>query len=258
MDLATLLGIFIALLCIVTGNLLEGGDPTDILLPSPFVIVVPTTFMVALAGGRLTDVKNIIAATKAAYASKHHDPSESVETMVRFAEKARREGLLALEEAAQDVKDPFLRKGVQLAVDGTDPEQLRDILEAEITARKKQGKIPAKFYTDAGGYAPTIGIIGTVLGLVHVLQNLSDPGSLGPAISAAFIATLLGVGSANIFYLPLAQKIKRITEDEVHHMEAVVEGIVAIQSGSNPRVVHQKLTAFLGITESQPAGRRAA
>ncbi len=258
MDLATLIGIIVAFTSILVGMILEGGNPASLISPSAFMIVIPTTFGVSLAGGYLKDIGVIVAATKNAFMTKTHDPGEAIELMVKFAEKARREGLLALEEAVKDVEDPFLKKGVEMAVDGTDPEQLREILEAEIAAKKKLNKIPAAFFTSAGGYAPTIGIIGTVLGLVHVLHNLSDAAALGPAISAAFIATLFGVSSANIVYLPVATRLKRLAEEEAHHMEAVVEGIVAIQAGSNPRVIQQKLNAYMGIAPSGKDKDKAA
>jgi len=247
MDLASVIGLAIAFTSVLVGMILEGGNPAALISPSAFMIVIPTTLAVAMAGGYLKDMKGVIAAVKGALMTKTHDSSESIELMVQFAEKARREGLLALEEAVKDVEDPFLKKGIEMAVDGTDPEELREILEAEISAKKAHDKVPIAYMTGAGGYAPTIGIIGTVLGLVHVLHNLSDAASLGPSVSAAFIATLFGVGTANLIYLPLATKMKRIAEGEAHHMEAIVEGIVAIQAGSNPRVIQQKLSAYLGV-----------
>jgi chemotaxis protein MotA len=258
MDLATLVGIVLAFISIFLGMTLEGTKITDLLLPPPFLIVIPSTIGVSLACGYLKDIPLIIAATKKAVLAKVHDGTETIEMMVKFAEKARREGLLALEEAVKEVDDPFMKKGIEMAVDGTDPEQLRDILEAEITAYKTDAKIPAKFHENAGGFAPTIGILGTVLSLVHIMHNLSDPGSLGPSISGAFIATLLGVGTANIIFLPISNKIKRQSEIDAHHMEVVVEGVLSIQAGSNPRVIQQKLSALMGITEKPEAKDKAA
>ena len=142
-----------------------------------------------------------------------------VPMVVALAEKARREGLLALEEELKTVDDPFLVKGVTLAIDGTDPDEVRDILEAEVHATKAQGKHSAKFFADAGAYAPTIGIIGTVMGLVHVLENLAQPEELGHLIAAAFIATLWGVMSANVIWLPIGNRLKRLTELEAARME---------------------------------------
>lgn len=258
MDLATMIGMIVAFVCIFLGMTLEGTKITDLLLPPPFLIVLPSTIGVSLACGYMKDIPIIIQATKNAFLAKIHDGSESIDMMVKFAEKARREGLLALEEAVREVSDPFMKKGVEMAVDGTDPEQLREIMEAEISAKKNAAKVPMKFWENAGGFAPTIGILGTVLSLVHIMHNLSDPGSLGPAISGAFIATLLGVGTANLIFLPLSNKIKRQTEIEAHHMEVIVEGVLSIQAGSNPRVIQQKLSAILGEVEKPEAKDKAA
>ena len=172
-------------------------------------------------------------------------PDELVAAVVTLAERARKEGLLALEDAIRDVENPFLKKGLELAVDGTDPEELAEILEAEIRAKKRSDRVKSKIFTDMGGYAPTIGIIGTVMALVHVLGMLSEPDKLGASIAVAFLATLWGVLSANIMWLPIAKRIERISELEAAQMELAVEGILAIQSGSNPRLVAQKLKSLL-------------
>ncbi len=177
--------------------------------------------------------------------------------MVEFAERARREGLLALEEAAKSVDDPFLKKGLELAVDGTDPEELHDILENDVTAIRSEQKAGAKLFENMGGFAPTLGIIGTVLGLVHVLQNLSDPGKLGTLIAGAFIATLWGVMSANVFWLPIANKLKRVAEVDVHHKELLIEGILSIQAGANPRIVQQRLLSHLPMKDRQRIAQAA-
>lgn len=258
MDVATLIGIVLAFLSLIVGLLMEGGDMTKYVAPSAFLIVVPSTLSIALAGGYISDIPKIIAGLKAAIMTKTPDASHVIDLMVKFAEKARREGLLALEEAVKDVDDPFFKKGIEMAVDGTDPEQLREILEAEIYAKRQSDKVAAKFFAAAGGFSPTLGIIGTVLGLVIVLQNLSDPGSLGPHIATAFIATLYGVFFANAIYLPIGNKLTRISEIECHHMELVVEGVLSIQSGSNPRVIQQKLTAFMGMQATDKSAKKAA
>ncbi|MGH3425764.1 MAG: motility protein A, partial [Nocardioidaceae bacterium] len=168
-----------------------------------------------------------------------------------------REGLLALEDAARAVDDPFLERGVTLAVDGTDPEELREIMESELYAKRLADRQSAKLFGDMGAYAPTFGIIGTVMGLVHVLENLSQPDELGHLIAAAFIATLWGVLSANILWLPLGNRIRRIGDLEAARMELVIEGVMAIQSGSNPRVVAQRLQSLLPATDRE-ADEKAA
>ena len=175
-----------------------------------------------------------------------------LEEIIDLAEVARREGLLALDERIQELEDPYTKKGLQLVVDGTEPDLVREILENEIdgmAARHHKGVLP---FEKAGGLAPTLGIIGTVMGLVHVLENLSNPDILGPAISGAFIATLMGVGSANVVFYPVANKLKEISGEEAELRTLTLEGILAIQAGDNPRVVADKLLAFV------PPAERAA
>jgi len=185
--------------------------------------------------------------------SKKVVAGEVVESVVALADRARREGLLALEDAAKDVNDPFLQRGLQLAIDGTDAEELREILEGEVDAKRKADKAGAKFFADAGGFSPTIGIIGTVIGLIHVLENLSQPDKLGHLIAGAFVATLWGVMLANVLFLPLANRLKRISELECAQMDLVIEGIMAIQGGANPRLVAQKLRSLLPPGEQPKA-----
>jgi chemotaxis protein MotA len=165
--------------------------------------------------------------------------------MVHFADRARRDGLLALEDEAKSIEDPFLKRGIQMAIDGTDPEMVREVLETEVAALKDRHKVGAKFFGDMGAFAPTLGIIGTVLGLVHMLENLSDPSSMGPLIAGAFVATLWGVMSANLIWLPISNKLKRASAEEVAFKELVIEGVLSIQAGANPRAVGEKLKSFL-------------
>ena len=249
MDPGTFAGIALALGCLFGSMVMEGGNPAAIIAPGPIILVFGGTFGVAMASGLLKDATGIMAILKGALLAKKHEPDEPIKQVVSFAERARREGLLALEEAAKTIDDPFLKKGIELAVDGTDPEELRDILENEIASMKARHKVGMKFFENMGGFAPTLGILGTVLGLVHVLENLSDPGKLGPLISSAFIATLWGVLSANLFWLPMANKLKRTSEIEVHHRELLLEGILSIQAGANPRVIEQKLLTYLAPKE---------
>ena len=244
-DPAALAGIALAFIAIFVAQIMEGGNPAALMAPPALILVFVGTLGACLAGGVLKDTVGALQAMIKAMTGKAADPGASVEVVVKLAERARREGLLALEDAAKDVEDPFLQKGLQLAIDGTDPEELREILEAEIGAKKGAGKTYAAWFTNAGAYGPTIGIIGTVMGLVHVLENLDKPETLGHSISAAFIATLWGVLSANVLWFPISKRISRLTELEAMQGELVVEGILAIQAGSNPRVVAQKLNSLL-------------
>jgi len=249
MDPGTLIGILLAFGAVFGSLVMEGGQPAALLVIPPLVIVFGGTFGASMAGGNLKDFTSGFSRMRTAVMSKPAPSDDTVRTLVGFAERARRDGLLALEETARSIEDPFLRKGIELAVDGTDPEELRDILEADIQATRSEHALGVKLFGDMGGYAPTLGIIGTVLGLVHVLGNLDDPSKLGPLIAGAFVATLWGVMSANVLWLPISKKLKRISEIELHRMDMLLEGIMAIQAGSNPRVIEQKLISFLPAKE---------
>jgi chemotaxis protein MotA len=250
MDPATLIGIVLALGALLAMMIMEGSSPLAIVLIPPLILVFGGTFGAAIAGSAMADVKKIGGWFKLALMPAKVPPvSDRIATLVSLAEKARKEGLLALEAQVKDIDDPFLKRGLQMGIDGTDPEELRTVLEGEISAKKAEDKVAAKFFTAMGGYAPTIGIIGTVVGLIHVLENLSSPESLGPLIASAFVATLWGVLSANIFWLPMGAKITRISDLQAAQMELLVEGITEIQAGTSPRAVRQKLTALVPPSE---------
>ncbi|WP_121253512.1 flagellar motor protein [Nocardioides ferulae] len=251
MDPATLIGVLLAFVIVIVANILEGGTPSSMLLFPPMLLVFGVTFMVSMAGGTIADLKASMKALKRAFTAKAASAADLVPSIVSLADKARREGLLALEDELDKIDDPFLVRGVILAIDGTDPEDVRDLLEAEVHAKRLDDKRAAKFYADAGAYAPTIGIIGTVMGLVHVLENLAEPEKLGHLIAAAFLATLWGVASANLMWLPIASRLKRLSEVDIARMELAIEGIAALQAGSNPRIIAQKLTALLPSEERQ-------
>jgi len=249
-DPASLIGIAAALGSLLVMMIMEGSSPMAIVLLPPLILVFGGTFGAAIAGSAMADVKKIGGWFKQALLPPQVPPiSDRIQTLVSLAERARKEGLLALEAQVKQIDDPFLKRGLQMGIDGTDPEELRAVLEGEISAKKAEDKVAAKFFTAMGGYAPTVGIIGTVVGLIHVLENLSDPGSLGPLIAGAFVATLWGVLSANIFWLPMGAKITRISELQAAQMELLVEGITEIQAGTSPRAVRQKLTALVPPSE---------
>ncbi len=245
MDLAPAIGIGAGFAVVIGANVMEGGNPMSLLQPPAMLLVFGTTILVTIAGGTMRDAKQIVASLVRAFTGTAEPASTLIPQVVTLAERARREGLLALEDAVKSVDDEFLKKGVTMAVDGTDPEELREILECEVDAKRAADKQAAKFFADAGAYAPTIGIIGTVMGLVHVLENLAKPAELGHLIAAAFVATLWGVTSANVIFLPLGNRLKRLGEMEANRMEVTIEGVAAIQNGSNPRAVAQKLRALL-------------
>src|SRR5918911_2506500 len=195
MDPAAIVGVVLGLVAVFGTQILEGGSPASIILIPPIFLIFVGSAGASLASNTLPGMIGGIKWLVYALTAKKADPESVVEPLVKMAERARREGLLALESEMESVDDPFMRKGLQMAVDGTDPDDLYEILSAEVKAKKASAKMGASFWTDAGGYAPTIGIIGTVVGLVHVLENLSDPSKLGKLIAGAFVATLWGVMS---------------------------------------------------------------
>ena len=245
MDIATIVGVVVALIIVFVVQILEGGHPSSIILIPSMLLVFGGAFCAAMAGGVLKDALGAGGLLKKAFLPKVTPPNVLVDDIVKLAERARREGLLALEDAVKTVEHPFLKRGLQLAIDGTDPEELHDILHAEVSAKKKADKAGKKIFENMGGYAPTIGIIGTVMGLVHVLENLDKPDTLGHSIAAAFVATLWGVLSANLIFLPVAARLDRLSGIESEEMELVIDGVLAIQAGSNPRLVAQKLRSLL-------------
>jgi chemotaxis protein MotA len=182
------------------------------------------------------------------------DLVKRVNDLVGYAEKARRDGLLALDEAVKEIEDPFTRKGIQLVVDGTDPDLVAAVLDAENEAMRKRHASMRAPFMQAGGFAPTMGIVGTVFGLVNVMNNLNQPSTLGPLIAAAFLATLMGVGSANIVFLPMANRLKELSEKEMHFREMTLEGILGIQAGDNPRVIEEKLMSYVSPAERPQEG----
>ena len=246
MDPLTIAGVVLAFVFILGSMVLEGGNPMSIILIAPMILVFGGTLAAGAAGNYLPEfLASLKSAKDALMAPKPESADSLIGTIEQCTVVARKEGLLRLEETLKTIEDPFLKKGLQLAIDGTDPDEVAEILEAEIRATKRIGGQQSKLFKDLSGYAPTIGIIGTVMGLINVLSHLDDPGELGPHIASAFIATLWGVLSANIMWLPLANKLGRITEVKVERMELIVEGILMIQAGSNPRMVRQKLMSLM-------------
>ena len=245
MDPATMVGLALAAVSIFVGLMMDGGNPATLILPSAVVIVVGGAIGATLATGLMKDATNALKSVMPALTGSAVDSAEAIETVVQFADQARREGLLSLEESAKSIEDPFLRKGIQLAVDGTDPDELRDILEMEIAAKKGDDSSKVEFFNNLGTFGPTMGVIGTIMGLIGVLQNLSTPETLGPLIASAFLTTLYGVVMANLFAIPLGKRITRLSNLEVKHMELILEGVLSVQAGSNPRMVEQKLMSFL-------------
>ncbi|ROR34948.1 flagellar motor protein [Inmirania thermothiophila] len=245
MDVLSLIGVLLALVAIVGGNLLEGGHTGSLLQLTAFVIVIGGTTGAILLQTPLPVFVRALGLAGWVLVPPRRDGGETIERIVGWSQVARRDGLLGLEGAAEAEADPFVRKGLQLLVDGAEPEAIRAALEVELEAREQRDLQAARVFEAAGGYSPTIGIIGAVMGLIHVMQNLADPSRLGEGIATAFVATIYGVGAANLLLLPMANKLKALIGEEARHREMIIEGIVAIAEGENPRNIEARLQGFL-------------
>lgn len=237
---------------LLIGVILEGGNPMAFLNLPAALIVFGGTFGVTFAATSLEQMKAVPVLYRRVMEDETRDLQGRVDLLVGYAEKARRDGLLALDEEIQQLDDEFTRKGLQLVVDGTDPEVVREILENELDGMAARHTHARQPFEKAGGFAPTMGIIGTVMGLVHVLEQLDQPEMLGPAIAGAFMATLYGVGGANVVFIPVANKLKQSSGEEQELRTMTIEGVLAIQAGDNPRIVADKLMSFV-----PPAERRS-
>ena len=261
MKAAAAVGVAVTFMGIIVGDLLGGGNPAHLFNLSAALVVLVGTLGVTIASTSMEAIKNIPALYKKAFTTGPPDYRAELDRIVSFAEKARREGLLALDAEVADIEDDFLRKGMQLVVDGTDPEVVREILEAEMDGMAARHKAGAAPFVQAGGFAPTMGILGTTMHLVVILKNLDKPETLGPMIAAAFIATLYGVGSANALFLPIGNRLKVLSTQELEVRTMVVEGVLAVQAGENPRLIADRLMTFVPpdqrATESSSAGADA-
>lgn len=256
MDITIILGILAGLAALIGGFLWEGGHLSGLLQGAAALIVFGGTLaavIVSFPGSRL---RTIPAALKLAFGRSHRYTDELIDEVIEMSITARRDGVLALERLSYDHSDPFLREGIQMVVDGHEPDIVRQVLELDIQATEQKHEGYAKIFESAGGYAPTMGIIGTVMGLIHVLGSLQDPTNLGPSIAVAFTATLYGVASANIIFAHCI-KIKARSEEEIIIMELLMEGIVAIQNGEHPLLIRKKLETFASAGSTYlPSSRR--
>ncbi|MBA4181016.1 MAG: motility protein A [Anaerolinea sp.] len=252
MDLATVIGLALAFTGIIGGNILEGGKPGALLnVPGAMIVILGTigAMMVSQPLSTVIGLPKFIL--KAIMGGKGHDSAATVDLFVGMADKARREGLLALEADVDKIHDDFTRKGVQLMIDGTDPELLREIMEIESDSMKHRHEGNFAALEFMGGISPTIGVLGAVMGLMGVMAHLDQPEEIGPGIATAFVATFYGVFTANVLYLPLAAKLKNNSKHELHALNVVIEGLMCIQAGDNPRIVREKLEGFLTPRERQ-------
>ncbi|MFH1485779.1 MAG: flagellar motor protein [Chloroflexota bacterium] len=245
MDIGTIGGLVIAIGALYISLMMEGGEVGGFVNTPALLIVMGGTFGATLVAFPLPQVLGLPKLIAGAFVNSKNDCSGVINLLVELADKARRNGLLALEDEGERLSDGFLKKGVQLLVDGTDPEALRNILDIEMSVMEHRNEAGYGILETMGGFAPTMGIIGTVMGLVNVLASLDEPSSLGPAIAVAFIATFYGVATANIVWLPLASKLKKKSQQDSLLRHAMLEGLLSIQAGDNPRIVREKLEGFL-------------
>jgi chemotaxis protein MotA len=254
MDLATLIGLGASLAVVVVVMILDGGSPLELLAhPSAILLTLVGSMVCTISTMPFEAVTKIPIYFSKAFMTKKVNLPEIINTLATMADKARREGLLALEEESKKIPDPFLRQGIMLVVDGTDPAQVRAILELEIKNMEERHEIAISFFTTAGGFSPTFGIIGTVMGLISVLKQLDDPGKLAKSIAAAFLATLWGLLSANLIWLPIGGKLTLRSKEEVNYRHMLLEGILSLQAGENPRIIKEKLSTFLSPAERKHA-----
>lgn len=245
MDFLTIVGAVMAVGAILGGNMLEGGHIGSLLQLTAFVIVMGGTIGAIMVQTPLPVFLRSLRMLIWAVFPPKLAQSEAIEKIVNWSNIARKEGLLGLEPLTETEPEPFSRKGLQLLVDGSEPDTIRSILEVELDSHEHMDTQAAKVYEGMGGYAPTIGIIGAVMGLIHVMNNLADPSKLGAGIAVAFVATIYGVGLANIFFLPLGNKLKSSIHKQSKFREMIIEGIIAIAEGENPRNIETKLKGYM-------------
>jgi chemotaxis protein MotA len=249
MKAITAIGIGGAVGVLLLAVIMEGGNPMAFINIPSFLVVFGGTLAATLASTKASMLGTAVKTAKLALTGCEIDHAEGSKEMVKLAEKARKEGLLALENDLSELDDDYTKKGLQLVVDGADSDLVRSILQSEVDGMAERHSHNANFWSTAGGFAPTLGILGTVMSLVHVLEHLDAPGSLGKSISGAFIATLYGVGSANLLFLPISNKLKEISAAEIEYRTMQLEGILSIQAGDNPRLLAEKLETFIPPAE---------
>lgn len=245
MQIATIVGLIIGIGGILAGNLLEGGTTGSLLQATAALIVFGGTFGAVVVSNRVEDLKMAMGYLKFVFTGSETDERATIaKEIIQSAQLARRESLLSLEKQTTKFHDPFMRTVYRFAIDGVDPEVLRRIFEEEITVNERRKMAAAKVWGDAGGFAPTIGIIGAVLGLISVMANITDTSLLGQGIAVAFVATIYGVGSANLVFIPISNKLKTLIRFRSETERMILEGALAVVNGLNPYLIEQKMRAF--------------
>lgn len=245
MDKLSLVGLALAAAAIIGGQLLEGGSLGSLLQLAAFMIVIGGTIAAVMVQSPLPVFLDGVRLGRWVVVPPAFAPEATIRQIAEWAAHARRDGMLALENLLAGIEDPFTKSGMQMLVDGFEPERIREALEVETVAWEERLRAAAKVWEAAGGYAPTIGILGAVLGLIHVMENLSDPAKLGGGIAVAFVATVYGVGSANLLFLPIANKLKSLIARQVRLRELIADGVLGIANGENPKVIEGRLAGYL-------------
>jgi len=245
MDKLSIFALALAAGAVLGGQWLEGGSLGSLLQPAASLIVLGGTLAAVMLQCPLATFVRGAALVRWVVLPPGSSAQRDIADIVAWAGEVRRDGMLVLENRLGDTADPFVRNGLQMLVDGFEPERIREALDIEIAAWDERHRAAAKVWEAAGGYAPTIGILGAVLGLIHVMENLSDPARLGGGIAVAFVATVYGVGSANLLFLPIAHKLRTLIEREVTRRELLQDGLLGIANGENPRLIEARLSGYL-------------
>lgn len=244
MDLATLIGI-IAGVSLIFISIFSGGGAQTFLEINAILIVLGGTFSATFINFRIKDVLGVMKVVKNAFHNQEPEYHRILEDIVHLSITARKEGILAIENATEDLDDPFMKHGLLLAVDGLEPEMIRNIMESEVTSLEERHTKGQSIMKSMGTYAPAFGMIGTLIGLIKMLQTLDDPSKIGAGMAVALVTTFYGAFLANLIFLPIAGKLETLSEAEIAQREMVIEGILSIQSGENPRVIEEKLKAYI-------------
>jgi chemotaxis protein MotA len=245
MDKISFVGLVVGISAIIGGQLLEGGAIQSLVQPTAFLIVIGGTMGAVMLQSPLPTFVTGLKILRWVFFPPALAPRRLIEQIGQWSHIARKEGLLALEGQIATLKEAFAKKGLQLLVDGAEPDRLREVLDVEISAYEAQMKRAARIWESAGGYAPTVGILGAVMGLIHVMENLSEPSKLGAGIAVAFVATIYGVGSANLIFLPISKKLVAAIDRMILVREMFVDGLVGIANGDNPRIIESRLQGYL-------------
>jgi chemotaxis protein MotA len=257
MNISTIASLILGFACIII-SIVTSGYLSDYFDPASILITIGGTICSTVASYSLTRIKSLFKALKVAFSENKIDYDKDIDTIVEIANVARRNGLLALEELTDDMDEPFLKKGILLVVDGSNPELIRSILETELSVTKERHAGNRAILDSAASYSPAYGMIGTLIGLINMLRRLDDLDSLGPNMAVALVTTFYGSVMANLIFSPLSRRLRTIGEVEYLHKELIIEGIMAIQNGENPRIIREKLNAYLSNAQQQRNTAREA